>query len=85
MATLTPEQREVVSDLTRSLIQKLLHTPIVSLKAAAERGDAGPRAALYREIFGLASHRPRAPQGDAAPDDAKPTGPTHAIQGGKDD
>jgi glutamyl-tRNA reductase len=85
LATLTPEQREVVMDLTRSLIQKVLHTPIVSLKAAAERGDAGPRAALYREIFGIASHRPHAPHGAAATDEAKSTGPTHVIQGGKDD
>jgi len=85
LATLTPEQREVVLDLTRSLIQKVLHTPIVSLKAAAERGDAGPRAALYREIFGLASHRRHAPHDAAAAEEAKSTGPTHAIQGGKDD
>jgi glutamyl-tRNA reductase len=85
LATLTPEQREVVLDLTRSLIQKVLHTPIVSLKAAAERGDAGPRAALYKEIFGLASHRPQAPQRDDASEEAKSTGPTHAIKGGKDD
>ena len=73
LATLTPEQRAVVSDLTRALIQKVLHAPIVSLKSAAERGEAGPRAALYREIFGL----------EAEPDEG--SGPTHAIQGGKDD
>jgi hydroxymethylbilane synthase len=53
LASLTPEQQAVVHDLTRSVIQKLLHTPIVSLKSAAERGEAGTRAALYREIFGL--------------------------------
>jgi glutamyl-tRNA reductase len=73
LATLTPEQRAVVADLTRSLIQKVLHAPIVSPKSAAERGEAGPRAALYREIFGL----------EAA--EAPGSGPTHAIQGGKDD
>jgi hypothetical protein len=77
-----------VSDLTRSLIQKVLHAPIVALKSAAERGEAGPRAALYREIFGLKPGRPEAPQraveGDAAAGATGP-GPTHAIQGGKDD
>ncbi len=76
LASLTPEQRAVVHDLTRSLIQKVLHTPIVSLKSAAERGEAGPRAALYREIFGLRSEEVAEPKG---------SGPTHAIQGGKDD
>ena len=86
LATLTPEQRAAVLDLTRSLIQKVLHTPIVSLKSAAERGEAGPRAALYREIFGLTPGRPREPQGPPEEaDDAKGSGPTHAIQGGKDD
>jgi glutamyl-tRNA reductase len=88
LATLSPEQRAVVSDLTRSLIQKVLHAPIVALKSAAERGEAGPRAALYREIFGLKPGRPEAPQraveGDAAAGATGP-GPTHAIQGGKDD
>jgi glutamyl-tRNA reductase len=74
LAGLTPEQRAVVDDFARSLIQKVLHTPIVALKSAAERGEAAPRAALYREIFGL-------PAGDA-PDDAG-AGPTHAIRGGK--
>lgn len=74
LGALSPEQREVVSDLTRSVIQKILHTPIVSLKSAAERGDARSRAALYREIFGLAGEK----------DDDLGSGPTHAIQGGKD-
>jgi glutamyl-tRNA reductase len=78
LATLSPEQRAVVADLARSIIQKVLHTPIMSLKSAAERGEAASRMALYREIFGL--------DRDAAPDDdAEASGPTHAIQGGKED
>jgi glutamyl-tRNA reductase len=90
LQTLTPEQRAVVLDLTRSLIQKVLHTPIVSLKSAAERGEAAPRAALYREIFGLGSARPDATPAavafEAGEADAEAgSGPTHAIQGGKDD
>jgi glutamyl-tRNA reductase len=71
LGSLSPEQHAVVFDLTRSVIQKVLHQPIVSLKSAAERGEAESRAALYREIFGL--H-----------DDEPLPGPTHAIQGGKD-
>jgi glutamyl-tRNA reductase len=85
LQTLTPEQREVVLDLTRSLIQKVLHTPIVSLKSAAERGEAGPRAALYREIFGLEHGRPHATQTPQETADEAGSGPTHAIQGGKED
>ena len=85
LGSLTAEQREVVSDLARSLIQKVLHAPIVSLKAAAERGDAGPRAALYREIFGLGAARTHEAPAEGKDDDTKGAGPTHAIQGGKDD
>ncbi|HZN54691.1 MAG TPA: glutamyl-tRNA reductase [Candidatus Polarisedimenticolaceae bacterium] len=77
LAGLSPEQQAVVRDLARSLIQKVLHTPIVSLKSAAVRGEASARAALYREIFGLDDPRPDA--------EGSGTGPTHAIQGGKDD
>jgi len=85
LASLTPEQRAVVLDLTRSVIQKVLHTPIVSLKSAAERGDAGARAALYREIFGLVHREPPASDPAEGRDERAGPGPTHAIQGGKDD
>ncbi len=84
LATLTAEQRTVVEDLTRSVIQKLLHRPIVSLKSAAERGEAGPRAALYREIFGFDATRDPAILEVADDRDGAGPGPTHAIQGGKD-
>jgi glutamyl-tRNA reductase len=80
LAALSPEQRAVVADLARSIIQKVLHTPIVSLKSAAERGEAGARVALYREIFGLDRELP---DGEDADDEA--SGPTHVIQGGKED
>ena len=95
MAAFTPEQRAVVEDLARSLMQKVLHTPIVSLKSAAERGEAVARAALYREIFGLDRRgRAHADDGGAAAGDADAdkspaegeigAGPTRVIQGGKD-
>jgi glutamyl-tRNA reductase len=85
LGALTPEQRGIVMDLTRSVIQKVLHTPIVSLKAAAERGDAAPRAALYREIFGLTA-KASPPSGEPREsEEPNGSGPTHAIRGGKDD
>ena len=53
LAGLTPEQRDAVDGLARSLVQKLLHEPTVRLKDAA--GTA--RGALYAdalvELFGL--------------------------------
>jgi glutamyl-tRNA reductase len=89
LQTMTPEQRAVVLDLTRSVIQKVLHTPIVSLKAAALRGEAGARAALYREIFGLGrdAHDEGGESAPYEPGDGgeSGSGPTHAISGGKED
>ena len=78
LGSLSPEQHAVVEELARSLIQKVLHTPIVALKSAAERGEAAKRAALYREIFGL-----DLASGQGEGDET--SGPTHAISGGKDE
>ncbi len=83
LGTMTPAQLTIVMDLTRSVIQKVLHTPIVSLKSAAERGEAAARAALYREIFGLGTGEPPEPHGSRDDNDETGSGPTHAIQGGK--
>jgi glutamyl-tRNA reductase len=80
LAALSPEQRAIVADLARSIIQKVLHTPIVSLKSAAEHGEAGARVALYREIFGLDRELP-----DGEDSTEETSGPTHVIQGGKED
>ncbi|HEX4823225.1 MAG TPA: glutamyl-tRNA reductase [Candidatus Polarisedimenticolaceae bacterium] len=77
LGSLSPEQHAVVEELARSLIQKVLHTPIMALKSAAERGEAAARTALYREIFGL--DLAEGGNGDEA------SGPTHAISGGKDE
>jgi glutamyl-tRNA reductase len=85
LASLAPDQRAIVLDLTRSVIQKVLHTPITSLKSAAERGEAGARAALYREIFGLIDAPEESSQTQGALSEETGPGPTHAISGGKDD
>jgi len=85
LQALAPEQRAVVLELTRAVIQKVLHTPVASLKAAALRGEAGARAALYREIFGL-DHPPHpAPHAVEVEHPEAGFGPTHAISGGKED
>jgi glutamyl-tRNA reductase len=86
LSSLSPEQHAAVEELTRSIIQKVLHAPIVALKSSADRGEAAVRARLYREIFGL-EERPhgedRAAGEPEAPADG-PLGPRRVIQGGKD-
>ncbi len=46
LATLTPEQREAVEALTRSLTAKFLHHPITGIRQAAATGDAKALADL---------------------------------------
>jgi len=53
LATLTPEQRQAVDDLTISLLNKILHTPTIRIKQVlADDQPALPLSALC-EIFGL--------------------------------
>lgn len=53
LGEMTPEQALAVEELTRAVVQKILHAPIRQLKKLADRGDADGYAALYRDIFGI--------------------------------
>ena len=53
LAELSPDQIEAVEELTRGIIQKVLHSPIQYLKNLEDRGDAPSQVALYRAIFGI--------------------------------
>jgi glutamyl-tRNA reductase len=50
---LTPEQERAVEEMTRSLVQKVLHRPIQHLKASAQHGDVEAQVRLLRELFGV--------------------------------
>jgi glutamyl-tRNA reductase len=52
LATLTPEQREAVEVLTRSLTAKFLHHPLTGIRQAAQQGDAQTLADLQRLYTG---------------------------------
>lgn len=67
IGAMTPSQADTVEELTRSIIQKILHPPTRHLKDQADRGDAEAYAALYREIFGL-----RGDEEDASPSEEDP-------------
>jgi glutamyl-tRNA reductase len=54
MGTLTPEQEMAVEALTRGIINKIMHTPITTLKSAArESSEATTVIDLVRKLFGL--------------------------------
>lgn len=53
LADLSEGQREAVDKLTRNLLAKLLHTPTVRLKDAAESPEGDRLAAALRDLFDL--------------------------------
>jgi glutamyl-tRNA reductase len=54
MGTLSPEQQATIENLTRSIVNKILHQPIATLKNAA--GDR-TIAELIRTVFGVEEAR----------------------------
>lgn len=53
LADLTVEQRDVVENITRGIVAKLLHTPSVYLKDAAGSAHGERLAAALRDLFNL--------------------------------
>ncbi len=53
LGQITPEQEAAVEALTRGIINKILHTPITTLKSAARDQGEGPLVDLIRRIFNL--------------------------------
>ncbi|HET7842438.1 MAG TPA: glutamyl-tRNA reductase [Terriglobia bacterium] len=53
LGTLSPEQREAVEMLTKSIQNKILHGPITELKDGAGRPDHGALVQMVRKIFGV--------------------------------
>ncbi len=80
LGPLTPDQEHAVEELTRSLIQKVLHPPIQHLKRCAERGEAGECASRFREIFAIPETKEEGTAGGTdSPDEG--AGPRGVIQG----
>jgi glutamyl-tRNA reductase len=53
LASLTPEQRQAVEALTRSMVNKILHGPITELKNRAGEPEHGTLVQVIRKIFGV--------------------------------
>ena len=59
MGTLSPEQELAVEALTRGIVNKIMHTPITTLKSAArESSEATTVIDLVRRLFGLRERKP---------------------------
>ena len=84
---LSPEDREAVEALTRSLMNKLLHAPTVRLRKAAGNGRGVSVLDTVRYLFEL-DRNPgadmAADQEDDAPDETGSSRPTHRLQPDED-
>ncbi|HEX8798794.1 MAG TPA: glutamyl-tRNA reductase [Terriglobales bacterium] len=67
LGTLTPEQELAVEALSRGIINKIMHTPITTLKSAArESSESTTVIDLVRKLFNLRDNR----RGDSEEEDA---------------
>jgi glutamyl-tRNA reductase len=70
LGTLTPEQEAAIEALTRGIVNKLLHTPIRSLKSAAGAAEMTTLVDTFRKIFDLPEKPPaKQPTASAHSDD----------------
>jgi glutamyl-tRNA reductase len=65
LGTDDPKMRKVVESLASSLLNKILHAPIASLKKDADGRNQMDLVAMVREIFGLPEGPARSGSGDA--------------------
>ncbi len=86
LGSISSEQERVVDDLTRSIIKKVLHQPVVHLRESVDRGDVAETTSSYFSIFDLPSDtkpdKPPAAEGDR--DAEARNGPRRVLRGGKD-
>ena len=72
MGQLTPEQEIAIEALTRGIINKVMHTPITTLKSAAKESEATTMMDVVKRLFNLqverkdASAEPVAKKDDSA-------------------
>src|SRR5271167_4201276 len=73
LGALTPEQELAVEALTRGIINKIMHTPITTLKTAArESTEATTVIDLVRKLFGLRDAKKAAAEESATASSGKP-------------
>ena len=57
LGALTPEQEQAVEALSRGIVNKVLHAPIMTLKTAAGQPEATTVVDIIRRLFKLDSDK----------------------------
>jgi len=72
LGDLTPEQEMAVETLTRGIINKIMHTPITTLKSAARDPESTTVIDVVKKLFNLQTELKPEPNQLAAPPSARP-------------
>ena len=59
LGSVTPEQEAAIEAMTRGIINKLLHTPITTLKSSATEPEAATIQDMVRRLFNLNNGKPK--------------------------
>jgi glutamyl-tRNA reductase len=59
LTALTPEQRETIDLMTRSIVNKIAHGPVSELRRQAGQPDGGPMVDAIRRVFRLRESAPK--------------------------
>ena len=68
LGPLSPDQEMAVEALTRGIINKVMHTPVTALKAAARDQEATTVMDVVRRLFNLREKEPSAEAADPKPE-----------------
>lgn len=72
--SLTPEQQAAIDNLTRSIVNKIVHPPITALKSLSGSDQLRATAELLRSLFGIEDESARSNGASAAKSASTPTG-----------
>ena len=59
LGSISPEQEAAIEAMTRGIINKLLHTPITTLKSSAAEPEAATIQEMVRKLFNLNNGKPK--------------------------
>jgi glutamyl-tRNA reductase len=65
LGALSPDQELAIEALTRGIVNKIMHTPISTLKTAARAAEATTVIDVVRRLFNLREQKPEKPGGES--------------------
>jgi glutamyl-tRNA reductase len=69
LGPLSPDQELAIEALTRGIVNKIMHTPISTLKTAARAAEATTVIDVVRRLFNLRDQKPAKPDGESGEHD----------------